>query len=129
MLAEACGIAVPVTGLLVFVDPSKIMIKEPPVGGAADLTIRVVRDSEVLDGFVGRREFSDEQVARVVDAAVRPSTWSSSASNSWSLASVEASSEHLAREFEALEREIGPRPPRPPNSGYWHPPHKATLET
>ncbi len=110
LLAEACGMTVPVVGLLVFVDPSKILIKERAGGGEADPTIRVVRDSEVLDEFPGRREFSDEQVARIVDAAVRPSTWSPSASDSWSLASPEsASGAHLAREFEALEREVGPR--------------------
>ena len=49
LLAEACGMTVPVTGLLVFVDPSKILIKERAGGGEADPTIRVVRDSEVLD--------------------------------------------------------------------------------
>ena len=51
---------------------------------------------------------SDEQVAKIVDAAVRPSTWS--ASDGLGLTGeVPLSGAHLAREFEALEREVGPR--------------------
>lgn len=109
-LSEKSGMTVAVTGLLVFVDPSTVIIKEAAGGGEVDPPIRVLRDSELLGALDGRREYSDEQLQRIVDAAVRPTTWSSSASDSWSLVGAESpSGAHLAREFEALEQEVGPR--------------------
>lgn len=110
LLAQECGMTVPVTGLLVFVEPSKVLIKERAGGGEADPPIRVLRDTELLDAFYVRREFSDEQVQRIVAAAVRPSTWSQQGSDGWSLTGTEVTSgANLAREFEALEQEVGPR--------------------
>jgi hypothetical protein len=109
---------VPVTGLLVFVEPSKILIKERAGGGEADPPIRVLRDTELLDALFERREFSDEQVARIVAAAVRPSTWSEQGSDGWSLTGSEPTSgANLAREFEALEQEVGPRLELPRGQG------------
>jgi len=105
-LTSASGLTVPVTGLIVFVDPSTVIIKEPPGGGVADPPIRVVRDTELLDDLFGRREFSEEQVAGIVDAAARPQTWSD----------VErpcTAGQHISREFEALEQEVGPRLEQP----------------
>lgn len=109
-LSQAAGLTVPVMGIIAFVNPARMTEKAPPGGGEDDPIIEVVRDSELLNEFNRRREYSDEQLLRIVDAAVRPSTWSASATDSWSLASAEsASGAHLAREFEALEQEVGPR--------------------
>jgi len=101
-LTEASGLTVAVTGLIVFVEPAGITRKAPPGGGEADPVIEVLDADELVDSMVRRREFSDEQIARIVDAAARPGTWSDA---------VVASSNgaHVAREFEALELEVGPR--------------------
>jgi hypothetical protein len=109
-LSEKSGMTVAVTGLLVFVDPSTVIIKEVAGGGEVDPPIRVLRDSELLGALNGRREYSDEQLRRIVDAAVRPTTWSQRGSDGWSLTGAESTSgANLAREFEALEQEVGPR--------------------
>lgn len=101
-LTEASGLTVAVTGLIVFVEPAGITRKAPPGGGEADPVIEVLDADELVDSLLRRREFSDEQIARIVDAAARPATWSDA---------VVASSDgaHVAREFEALELEVGPR--------------------
>jgi hypothetical protein len=105
-LTARCGLTVPVTGLIVFVDPARISRKEPPGGGPTDPPIEVISQTELRDALLRRREFSDEQVARIVDAAVRPDTWSD-------FPLAESNGAHLAREFEALEREVGPRLAQP----------------
>lgn len=101
-LTRRCGLTVPVTGIIVFVDPSRITHKAPAGGGEGDPPIKVVRDTELFNALLVRREFSDEQIARIVDAAIRPETWSDSTTPS-SLGT------HVAREFQALEQEVGPR--------------------
>lgn len=101
-LTRRCGLTVPVTGIIVFVDPNRITHKAPAGGGEADPPIKVVRDTELFNALLVRREFSDEQIARIVDAAIRPDTWSDSTTPS-SLGT------HVAREFQALEQEVGPR--------------------
>lgn len=101
-LTKCSGLTTPVTGLIVFVDPARISHKAPAGGGDADPPIRVLRDSELLEVLSQRREFSDEQLARIVDAAVRPETWSD-------VAATSSTGSHISREFQALEQEIGPR--------------------
>lgn len=105
-LTSASGLTVPVTGLVVFVDPSNVIIKEPAGGGEADPPVRVLRDTELLDELFQRREFSDEQVARIADAAARPETWTDAARPS-------TAGQHISREFEALQQEVGPRLEQP----------------
>lgn len=102
LLTARCGLTVPVTGVIVFVNPGRMTVKEPPGGGEMDPPIQVVDDQGLLDVLFRRREFSDEQIARIVDAAIRPDTWSDSTTPS-SLGT------HVAREFQALEQEVGPR--------------------
>jgi len=101
-LTKASGLTVAARGLIVFVEPARITEKAQPGGGEADPTIEVLSDDELLDELNRAREYSDEQIARIVDAAARPATWSDA---------VVASSDgaHVAREFEALELEVGPR--------------------
>ncbi len=101
-LTRRCGLTVPVTGIIVFVDPNRITHKAPAGGGEADPPIKVVRDTELFNALLVRREFSDEQIARIVDAAIRPDTWSDSTTPS-------TLGTHVAREFQALEQEVGPR--------------------
>ncbi|HOY83585.1 MAG TPA: hypothetical protein PLB92_15740, partial [Rhodoglobus sp.] len=101
-LTRRCGLTVPVTGIIVFVDPNRITHKAPAGGGEADPPIKVVRDTELFNVLLVRREFSDEQIARIVDAAIRPDTWSDSTTPS-------TLGTHVAREFQALEQEVGPR--------------------
>lgn len=72
VLSSASGLTVPVTPLIVFVRPGSRVDKAPVEGSAV-----VLADHELLQWLVGRRrEFSDEQVARIADAAVQPRTWS-----------------------------------------------------
>jgi hypothetical protein len=101
-LSQRSGLTVPVIGVIAFVDPARITYKAPAGGGEADPEIRVVRDTELLNVLRTRAEFSEEQVARIVDAAARPETWSENATPSTNGARV-------SREFQALEQEVGPR--------------------
>jgi len=101
-LSRSCGLTVPVTALIVFVDPARITQKATPGGGEYDAPVQVLRDTEVLTALRGRPEFSTEQVARIAEAAIRPETWS--------LRGLSASTgTHIAREFLALEAAVGPR--------------------
>lgn len=101
LLSEASGLTVPVTALIVFVDPGPITHKGPAGGGEHDPAIRVLADAELFRVFMDRPQFSDEQVARIVAAAVRPATWHRSPAES-------TAGHHITREFEALEEEVGP---------------------
>jgi hypothetical protein len=101
-LTNSSGLTVPVTGLIVFVDPARISHKAPAGGGDADPPIMVLHDGELLGALSQRREFNDEQVATIVAAAVRPETWSDAATES-------SKGSHISREFQALELEVGPR--------------------
>ena len=65
----------PVFSALVFVDPASLTIKAPPGWDGTDL--RVVSDDELLPLLTRRREMSDEQLATVMDAALRAETWHS----------------------------------------------------
>ncbi len=73
LLTAASGIAVPVTPVIVFVNPGRRTVKAPPDGG-----VRVVADWELLGVLSGTRRLSRVQVERIVAAAVRSTTWSPS---------------------------------------------------
>ncbi len=100
-LSKRSGMTVPVTGVIAFVDAGRFDFKAPAGGGDADPTIHVVRESDLYDLLFVRREFSDEQLVRIVSAAIQPGTWHQSP-----LPSSNAS--HISREFVALEEAVGP---------------------
>jgi hypothetical protein len=101
-LSRASGLTVPVTALIVFVDPSKITHKAPAGGDEYDPPVRVLRDSELRNVALERPAFSREQVARIVAAAVVPGTWHDRPAQS-------TTGVHITREFEALEAALGSR--------------------
>lgn len=96
LLSRASRMTVPVTGLIVFVDPGSMTHKASAGGGEGAPEIRVIRESQLLGALQGRAIFSEEQVARVVDVAVRPETWHRSPVPS-------TVGHHITQEFEALE--------------------------
>jgi hypothetical protein len=69
-LSAATGLTVPVAAVIVLLDPGKRTVKVPPAGG-----VHVVSDSELLELLDGRPVFSESQVARIVEAAIKPETW------------------------------------------------------
>jgi len=102
LLTARCGLTVPAIGVIVFVNPGRMVFKEAPGGGEMDPPIRVATDEQLLDVLLTRREFSDEQLARIVDVASDPATWHQPPLPS-------SKGEHIAREFAALEDAVGPR--------------------
>jgi hypothetical protein len=74
LLTKASGITVEAAGVIVLVGVTSLSIKAKPEGG--DVTLGVVRDRDLLAALRSRRIYSDEQVKRIADAAVRPDTWS-----------------------------------------------------
>lgn len=101
LLSAASGLTVPVTALIVFVDPEVITHRAPAGGGPDDPEVRVVSDADLLRVFTDRRVFSEEQVARIAATAVIPETWHRSPAES-------TLGHHITREFEALEHAVGP---------------------
>jgi hypothetical protein len=101
-LSKASGLTVPVTALIVFVDPAKLTRKATAGAGEYEPDIQVISDRELKGTLGGRPEFSPEQISRIVAAAVEPSTWHSSPAAS-------APGSHFKKEFEALEAELGKR--------------------
>jgi hypothetical protein len=106
LLGRASGLTVPVTGLIVFVDPGEITRKAPAGGGEYAPAIRVLAQSELLSAVAGRPVFSIEQVERIVEAAVKPETWHRAPQPS-------TVGQHITREFEALQLAVGPRLEQP----------------
>ena len=101
LLSRAVGMTIPVTGLIVFVDPGPMTHKDSN-GSDLGADVRVIPDSDLLASLEGRSVFSAEQVERIVSGAVKPETWHQ--------APVESSvGHHISLEFEALEAEVGPR--------------------
>jgi hypothetical protein len=96
-LSAACGFAVPVTGILSFVDVRSISIRAPLHDQGTPVV--AVRESEIATRLNGRRALSDDQIASVVDAATRAGTWSRSALSA-------RNGTHMLQEFAALERAV-----------------------
>ncbi|HEY8914290.1 nuclease-related domain-containing protein [Lacisediminihabitans sp.] len=69
-LSAAADLTVPVAPLIVLLNPGVRTVKAEPEGG-----VRVVSDAELLDLLRDRPVFSDQQVARIVEAAIKPETW------------------------------------------------------
>lgn len=101
LLSAASGLTVPVTALIVFVDPGPFTRKAPAGGGPDDPEVRVVSDRGLSDVFGGRPVFNKEQVARIAAAAVLPGTWHRTPA-------LSTGGHHITREFEALETQVGP---------------------
>ena len=99
-LSAVVGMAVPVRGVLCFVDPSGITRKAAAGGDEFDVPIEVVSDLELVGALHRSPELNDAQVEQIVAAAVLPGTWHDSPRPS----TVGA---HIAREFDALESAIG----------------------
>ena len=71
LLSSAAGLTVPLVPMVVLVNPGKRTIRAEAEGG-----VRVLADWELLAELqLARREFSDEQVERIVAAAIQPTTW------------------------------------------------------
>lgn len=101
-LSRACGLAVPVTALIVFVDPAKITHKAAAGGGEYEPSVRVLRHTELANVALERRAFSAEQLARILESAVAPETWHDKPK-------ISTAGPHIVREFLALEEALGPR--------------------
>ena len=71
-LSRASGLTVPVTGLITLVGVRRFNVKQRP---SADMHVDVVQIEHLLTKLQTRREFSDEQVARIAAAASRFGTW------------------------------------------------------
>jgi hypothetical protein len=69
-LSNFAGLNVPVSPMIVFVNPGPRTVKSPPEG-----RVRVLSDRELLSALEGPRVFSDDQLHRIVSVAVRPGTW------------------------------------------------------
>ncbi len=101
-LSAATGLTVPVTGLIVFVDPASITHKAAAGAGEYRPTIEVIASSALCERLDSIREFSDEQIARIVEAAVRPETWVQHPKSSSHGAVID-------NEFADLEAALGPQ--------------------
>jgi len=99
-LSKVSGMVVPVTGIIVFVDPGRITVKATPAGGQYDPEIVVTSLRYLFQTLQRRREFSAEQIATIAAAAIRPATWHERP-RPW------APGEHITQEFEALEAAVG----------------------
>ncbi|BAS12418.1 conserved hypothetical protein [Arthrobacter sp. Hiyo8] len=70
LLSAAAGLAVEVTGVLVFVEPKGITVRERPE------SITVLSDGQLLRWLNRRRPvLTPEQIARIVAVAALPGTW------------------------------------------------------
>lgn len=97
-LSAAAGSPVAVTGILAFVDPSKIASRAP--AGEGDVPILVVPHSALSRVFQRAPVITSEHVARIVAAASDPKTWHDRPVTS-SLGT------HVTKEFLALEEVLG----------------------
>lgn len=70
VLSNVTSLTVPVTAVVVLVNPGKRTVRAAPERG-----VQVVTDGELLTLFAGRPVFSPEQTQRIVAAAVQPGTW------------------------------------------------------
>ncbi|WP_210481529.1 nuclease-related domain-containing protein [Naasia sp. SYSU D00948] len=118
LLTDASGLVVPVTPLIVLVNPGRRTVKAAPEGG-----VRVVADWELLGSLEGRPVFSQEQVDRIVAAAVRPETWHASGAS-------DIDTRTLAIQFDAIvARELHGAVPAPLDGASAALPHEARQPT
>lgn len=101
-LSRASGLTVPVTGIVVFVDPGRMTYKAPAGGEHDDPVVQVLNSARLLDTLRGRTEFSADHVAKIANAASAPETWSRSPK-------LSSRGTHIVQEFQALEEAVGPR--------------------
>lgn len=74
LLTTASGLTVEAAALVVLVGVTSLTMRAKPDGD--DVVVGVIRDRDLLTTLRSRRLYSDEQVQRIADAAVRPETWS-----------------------------------------------------
>jgi hypothetical protein len=104
-LGRATGVDVPVTALIVFVEPGSFSITGRVGGTEHDPEVRVMPDSAILRAFAGRPVLDRTEVQRLQAAAVNAETWHVAPRSTSSLA--------IAEEFAALEEAVGPSLARP----------------
>ena len=102
LLSRESGLTVPVTALIVFVDPGRITHKAAAGGGPDDPKVHVIRQHDLLNSIRTRAVFSHEQIGTITAAALLPGTWHQPALPS-------TIGDHITREFAALEEAVGPR--------------------
>lgn len=96
VLTTASGLTVETVGVIVLVGAKSLTVKHAPDGG--DAVVRVVRDRDLLSTIQTRRIYSDEQVQRIVLAAILPQTW-----HRRPIEPIEPiDTDHLIRDFDAL---------------------------
>ena len=100
LLSRASGLTVPVTALIVFVDPAKLTQKAPAAGGEYEPEVRIIRHSEVVGAIRTRPVFSTEQADRIAAAAIKATTWQQNPAPS-------TVGVHISGEFAALEAAMG----------------------
>lgn len=105
MLSHASGLTVPVTGLITLVGARRLNVKQRP---AAEMHVDVVRLEHLLQRIQTRREFSDEQVARIASAACRFGTWHTGRPNAVDISPALAQLE-LASAPRAVQTATSPR--------------------
>ena len=100
LLSLASGLTVPVTSVIVFIDPAKVTHKAAAGGGEYEPEVRVLRDTEILATIRTRPVFSVEQADRIAKVAVEPTTWHAKPAPS-------TNGRHISAEFLALEQALG----------------------
>jgi hypothetical protein len=98
-LSEAAGFAVPVYPVVAFVDAARFTKTAP--NDIDGVRVFATTADQILRLIDTRRELSDDQVARIAEAARRPNTWLRTLRPT-------APGAHLAREFDALSAALAP---------------------
>ena len=104
-LGRATGVIVPVTALIVFVNPGSFSITGRVGGTEHEPEVRVMPDSSIMRAFAGRPVLDRAAVLQLQAAAVKAETWHVAPRSPSSLA--------IAEEFVALEEAVGPSLARP----------------
>ncbi len=100
LLSRASGLTVPVTALLVFVEPERITHRRPHEPASGDPEFFILSDRQIPHTLRGPSVFTAEQTAEVAAAACRPETWRQTPSM-WSDPRV------VLREFLSIEALVG----------------------
>ena len=99
-LSRGTGFTVEVRGAISFISPRTLKVTAPP--GSAEHPIIVTSDDYIASKLRAfRQEYSEEQIARIVEAAADPFTWMKAAPRSRPGATLQL-------EFDALATELGP---------------------